>query len=294
MAKKETKMKCLKCGSEKMIQRDFYRSASELYEHCNGKIPVCKTCMLEQYNKLLSIYDGKSNLAFKHLLILFDSYYEETLYLQCIEKDNFMGEYFRLLSTKDRRDKTSLNNLLSEEDSNFVSFDGNSPVSEDIILRWGRGRDLQDYILLEKRYKQKLQDYPSKKPAERSIIRSMCLLELDIEEARIKDKKSVPALEKTLADKFKQLGINPSDNSMYDEQSMLKFGVIMGIIENDYPIVDTQDRYKDVDGMHYYWYRNMIVPTMKAWDMADGDYSLDKGIDNIEVKPEIKALMEDF
>ena len=57
--------------------------------------------------------------------------------------------------------------------------------------------------------------------------------------------------------------------------------------------MDKQDLYKDVDGMNYYWYRNLVVPTMKAWEMADGDYSLDRGIDDIEIKPEIRALMED-
>lgn len=295
MPKKETKMKCTGvCGKEKQITRDFYKSASDLYEGSYGRIPICKECISNRYNKLLSLYDGESNLAFKHLLLNIDTYYDESLYIQCIEKDNFMGEYMRLISgTKDRREKTSLNNKLDIDGIKDVKLE-DGIISEELILRWGRGRKKDDYILLEKRYNQKIKDYPSKKPAEKSIIRSMCLLELDIEEARISDKKIVPSLEKALTDKFKQLGINPSDNSMYDEQSMLKFGVIMGIIENDYPIVDKQGIYKDVDDMHYYWYRNLIVPTMKAWDMADGDYSLDKGIENIEVKPEIKALMEDY
>ena len=46
--------------------------------------------------------------------------------------------------------------------------------------------------------------------------------------------------------------------------------------------------------MHWYWYRNVIVPTLKAWDMANGDYSLEDGINNIKVLPEIKSVMEDY
>ena len=180
----------------------------------------------------------------------------------------------------------------STESKDIVLKDG--VISEELVIKWGRGRKKEDYVLLEKRYKKKIEDYPSKKPAERAIIRSICLLELDIEEARLNDKKSVSSLEKVMSDKFKQLGINPSDDKMYDEQSMLIFGVIMGILENDYPIFDTQDRYKDVDNMHWYWYRNVIVPTLKAWDMANGDYSLEDGINNIEVLPEIKSVMEDY
>lgn len=294
MAKKIDKKMCSCCGSEKRLG-DFYKSASKL--HSDEKLDLCKLCVTDRYNELLGVYEGDSINAFRHLLMNLDEYFDQELYDSCVMKYGigFIGEYMRLINgTKDRRDKTSLNNTLGNTKGIDVVLDDGNVINEELILRWGRGRKKEDYILLEKRYNQKIKDYPSKKPAEKAILRSMCLLELDIEEARVSDKKSVPSLEKALVDKFKQLGINPSDNTIYDEQSMLKFGVIMGIIENDYPIVDEQDRYKDVDNMHHYWYRNFIVPTMKAWDMANGDYSLDNGIDNIEIKPEIKALMEDF
>lgn len=292
MAKVEKKS-CTKCGESKRLG-DFYKSNSELNN--DGKTSICKQCVQDRYETLLTIYDGKSMESFKHLLFNLDEFFSEELYNECVMKDGtkFIGEYFKVVNRdKNYRENTSLNNTLESNETKDIQLE-EGVISEELILRWGRGRKREDYMLLEKRYNQKVKDYPSKKPAEKSIIRSMCLLELDIEEARVSDKKNVPPLEKALVEKFKQLGINPSDNSMYDEQSMLKFGVIMGIIENDYPVVDKQNVYKDVDDMHYYWYRNLIVPTMKAWDMANGDYSLDNGIDNIDVKPEIKALMEDY
>lgn len=296
MAKKTIeKIKCTCCSKEKYATRDFYKSASELNTDTE-RLNICKECVQSRYEKLLTIYNGNSTNAFRHLLMNLDEYFDEELYNSCVVKDgiNFIGDYFRQVNgTKDRRDKTSLNNSLdSTESKDIVLKDG--VISEELVIKWGRGRKKEDYLLLEKRYKKKIEDYPSKKPAERAIIRSICLLELDIEEARLNDKKSVSSLEKVMSDKFKQLGINPSDDKMYDEQSMLIFGVIMGILENDYPIFDTQDRYKDVDNMHWYWYRNVIVPTLKAWDMANGDYSLEDGINNIEVLPEIKSVMEDY
>lgn len=296
MAKKTIeKIKCTCCSKEKYATRDFYKSASELNADTE-RLNICKECVQNRYERLLTIYNGNSTNAFRHLLMNLDEYFDEELYNSCVVKDgiNFIGDYFRQVNgTKDRRDKTSLNNSLdSTESKDIVLKDG--VISEELVIKWGRGRKKEDYLLLEKRYKKKIEDYPSKKPAERAIIRSICLLELDIEEARLNDKKSVSSLEKVMSDKFKQLGINPSDDKMYDEQSMLIFGVIMGILENDYPIFDTQDRYKDVDNMHWYWYRNVIVPTLKAWDMANGDYSLEDGINNIEVLPEIKSVMEDY
>ena len=292
MARKIEKKICTCCGKELQL-KEFYKSASTMYD---GKLPICKNCLADRYNTLLTTYEGSSIDAFKHLMMNLDEYFDQELYDTCVMKYgiNFIGEYMRLVNgTKERRDKTSLNNNLSTNETRDVALDDGTVVSEDLILRWGRNRKKDDYLLLEKRYKQKLEDYPSDKPAEKAIIRSMCLLELDIEDARVKDKKNVPQLEKALADKFKQLGINPSDNSMYDEQSILMFGTMMGTFENEKPIMDKQDLYKDVDEMNYYWYRNLVVPTMKAWEMADGDYSLDRGIDDIEIKPEVRALMED-
>ena len=292
MARKIEKKICTCCGKELQL-KEFYKSASTMYD---GKLPICKNCLADRYNTLLTTYEGSSIDAFKHLMMNLDEYFDQELYDTCVMKYgiNFIGEYMRLVNgTKERRDKTSLNNNLSTSETRDVALHDGTVVSEDLILRWGRNRKKDDYLLLEKRYKQKLEDYPSDKPAEKAIIRSMCLLELDIEDARVKDKKNVPQLEKALADKFKQLGINPSDNSMYDEQSILMFGTMMETFENEKPIMDKQDLYKDVDGMNYYWYRNLVVPTMKAWEMADGDYSLDRGIDDIEIKPEVRALMED-
>ena len=292
MARKIEKKICTCCGKELQL-KEFYKSASTMYD---GKLPICKNCLTDRYNTLLTTYEGSSIDAFKHLMMNLDEYFDQELYDTCVMKYgiNFIGEYMRLVNgTKERRDKTSLNNNLSTNETRDVALDDGTVVSEDLILRWGRNRKKDDYLLLEKRYKQKLEDYPSDKPAEKAIIRSMCLLELDIEDARVKDRKSVPQLEKALADKFKQLGINPSDNSMYDEQSILMFGTMMETFENEKPIMDKQDLYKDVDGMNYYWYRNLVVPTMKAWEMADGDYSLDRGIGDIEIKPEVRALMED-
>ena len=243
MARKIEKKICTCCGKELQL-KEFYKSASTMYD---GKLPICKNCLADRYNTLLTTYEGSSIDAFKHLMMNLDEYFDQELYDTCVMKYgiNFIGEYMRLVNgTKERRDKTSLNNNLSTNETRDVALDDGTVVSEDLILRWGRNRKKDDYLLLEKRYKQKLEDYPS-------------------------------------------------DNSMYDEQSMLMFGTMMGTFENEKPIMDKQDLYKDVDGMNYYWYRNLVVPTMKAWEMADGDYSLDRGIDDIEIKPEIRALMED-
>lgn len=293
MAKKESnKIKCTKCGKIKLSTRDYYKSASELNINNDCRLTICKDCVKDRYEKLLTCYEGKSNNAFRHLLMNLDEFYDEVLYESCISKDDMIGEYFRLVNgTKDRRDKTSINNTLDGESVNTESLDDGA-ISERLIIKWGRGRKTDDYVLLEQMYKQKCEDYPSNEPAERSIIASMCLLELDIADARLTDKKSVAPLEKQMSEKFKQLGINPSDQKRYDKESLLIFGNIMKIYENEKPIAVIQDRYKDIDEMHRYWNRNIIYPMCMLQELATGHYTLENGISEITLNPEIRKFME--
>lgn len=284
-------------GKEKFITRDFYRSASELYKCSNERISICKDCMIERYEQLLGIYNGKSNLAFKHLLLNLDVYFEEELYLQCIEKDNFIGEYFRIVgSTKDRKSKTSLNNLLSEEDSNFVSFDGNSPISEDLIVEWGRGRDIQDYVMLQKRYKELLKQFPSKTPEEQYIIKDICKLELDIEGCRKNGKfDKIASLENVKSKKMQQIDAIPSEKkSGGSEDDVSTFALRLKLYEKDRPIPKPLDEFKDCDSLTKYWERNLVKPMARMQGLATGDYSLEKGADEIEYTPEYKEVLREL
>ena len=51
----------------------------------------------------------------------------------CCGKDNFVGEYMRLLATKDRRDKTSLNNSVHDNrEMNEIALD-DGIITEEIV-----------------------------------------------------------------------------------------------------------------------------------------------------------------
>lgn len=289
----EKRLKCNECGEELRFG-EFYKSSSPMYKHNCGKLTICKRCVFNRYQLLLTRYNGSAIDSFRHLCVNLDVFFDEQLYLYCTDKaENFIGEYFtKVNGRKEYREKTSMNNSLNGTGDRDVAVQG-GVVTDEMILRWGRGRKADDYRILEKRYKQALEDYPSDTPAQKDIIRSICLLDLDIEEARVINKSDVPKLEKAKADKFKQLGINPSDNKMYDKDSAVIFGNIMKIYETEKPVVDVQEQYKDVDRMNDYWDRNLVKPMLRAEDLAKGDYSLEHGADNIEVDPVVKNLMDD-
>ena len=147
-------------------------------------------------------------------------------------------------------------------------------------------------MILEKRYNQMVKDYPSESPEEKLLIRILCQLENDIDECRVADKKSIPALENVRSKKMEELGVIPTKQKRYDKDSQLIYGMIVKTYENEKPVPECLDIYKDIDGIHKYWNRNLIYPMALAEEMATGNYDVDKGAD-ITLNPEIRKFMED-
>lgn len=292
MAKVEKKV-CLKCGESKRLG-DFYKSNSEL--NSDGKLPICKECVAERYETLLSIYEGKMNDAWRHLCYNLDIFYDEGLYLQCSSKDNFIGEYMRIYgATKDRRHKTSLNNLLGSGEIKEIALE-DGVISESLMVEWGRNRSKDDYLLLEKRYNELITQFPSKSSEEKYIIKDICKLELDIEECRKNGKiDKIASLENVKSKKMQQIDAIPSEKKNGgSEDDVSTFALRLKLYEKDRPIPKPLDEFKDCDALTDYWERNLVKPMARMQGLATGDYSLEKGADDIEYTPEYKEVLREL
>lgn len=295
MAKVEKKV-CLKCTSEKRLG-EFYKSNSEL--NSDGKLPWCKDCVQDRYNTLLTIYNGRSLDSFKHLLFNLDEFFSEELYNECVMKDGtkFIGEYFKVVNRdKNYRENTSLNNTLESNESKDIQLEDGNIVDERLIVEWGRARNKEDYMILEKRYKELANRFPSKSPEEQYIIKDICKLELDIEECRRLGKTDkIASLENIKSKKMKDLDIIPSEkkNSMSDKDIKI-FGMGMKIYETTRPIPQIADAFNDVDNMNSYWDRTIVKPMAKMQGLANGEYSLENGMDDIELSPDYMKTLNDM
>lgn len=283
-------------SKDKNATRDFYRTPSELYKFNNGRIPICKDCMLDEYNKLLTIYEGSINKSFRHFLLRFDAYYDEQLYSDCSTKSNFIGEYFRLLSTKDKKTKTSLNNKIDSVGANESDISlSDGIISQSLILEWGRGRLAQDYMVLENRYKELIKQFPSETSEEKYIIKDICKLELDIEECRKNGKlDKIATLENVKSKKMHDLDAIPSERKLSAKDDDIKiFGCGVKVYETSKPVPTLSPKFKDVDYLTSYWERSITKPMAKINGLASGEYSLEKGMEDIEFTPEyLEALGE--
>lgn len=265
MARKAEKIICNCCSKELRVS-EFYKSNSKL-NLVTGKLPICKSCLQDRYNELLTIYEGNSNDAWRHICFNLDIFYDENLYIECSSKDNFIGEYFRLLSTKDRKDKTSLNNTLKNGDVNDIALE-DGVINSELIDFWGEGYSASEYNRLERKYKKYTKHYPSEKLQEQEIIRNLCELEMMRENCRISgDKTGYDKVNTQIRKSMDDLNVLPSKMQKYGEDKNLTIGKLIETIEKEEPIPDVHPEFDDIDKIKWMLDRYFINPFKKVFGL---------------------------
>lgn len=144
----------------------------------------------------------------------------------CKKEDNFVGEYFRLLATKERRDKTSIDNIINGDSS------ATGLISDELVLFWGRGYDYESYMSLERKYENYIKYYPSESMQEKQIIKTLCELEVQKEKSIIKgDTNEQLKINDQISKKMAELDIIPSKAKKYSEDKDLVVGKLIEMIE---------------------------------------------------------------
>ena len=88
---------CTSCGEEKRPSLDFYISRSKLYKFNEGRMPICKECLVKVFRELKAKYSDEVK-ALYHLCMLFDIYFSKDLVEKSSSNNNY-GEEDNLLKS---------------------------------------------------------------------------------------------------------------------------------------------------------------------------------------------------
>lgn len=268
MARKAEKIICNCCSKELRVS-EFYKSNSKL-NLVTGKLPICKSCLQDRYNELLTIYEGNSNDAWRHICFNLDIFYDENLYIECSSKDNFIGEYFRLLSTKDRKDKTSLNNTLKNGDVNDIALE-DGVINSELIDFWGEGYSASEYNRLERKYKKYTKHYPNKRLQEQEILKQLAELDLMKEKCRVGgDKSGYDKISTQIRKTMEDLNVLPKQ--LADDEEELTLGNIIKMIEYEEPIPMTSPEFDDVNKIEKIMDKYFITPFKRVLGLKNKDF----------------------
>lgn len=271
------KIKCSCCGEEKSAVRDYYSSSSDLYKDV-GVFPYCKKCVEELYNRLILKYENDKKLAAKRLFIMLDIFYDEDLYNSCLIKGKrWLGEYMKIKANAKYKDKSSLDNINSDEpieEKIPKKEKKKSLITEEMIDEWGEGYDEKEYLKLEKKYKKYNKNYPSKTLQQQQIIKAICELEVEKEKCRRSGLYSdYDKLHKQISAKMAELDVIPSKQKKYGEDKNMVYGNFIKIIEEEDPIPKPLPEFEDLDKFEYMLNRYFIKPFKKVFGLDKDIYT---------------------
>lgn len=268
------KFKCSCCGKEYPSQKgNFPVSNSVLFAGNNGYITVCRDCVERYYLQMVGMYSGNEAHAIERCCQIFDWYFNDEAVTMT---KNASAGYSRISmypakmnlyqiktkgttyvdTLKDRQNTKimSVDDIKEAPEENKTDEENTEPsVSANTIKFFGFGYTSNEYEYLENQYEDWCTRYECKTKAQEELFKSLCIAQLTIQKAqRSGTTKDVNDAMKTFQDLLGTANLKPSqtnDNALAEHNS---FGTLIKKWENDKPIAEPEEEWKDVDGIERY------------------------------------------
>ena len=286
----KSKKICTACGEEKAPNAGFYLSRSKLYKFNDGRMPICKECLSKLFKELQAKYSDEVK-ALYHLCMLFDIYFDKDLVAKSsnMEKfssdDNLLKSYMKNVNSLNQyKFKDSMSSdcivlddsLIKEEKENVeednvveeVSFQ----VDNKMKTRWGASLPVEDYMFLENKYKEFTDVYECRTPAQRLIFEQIAKCLLRGEKALKKDNDVAFEKMNNMVSKLMTDGnIKPIQEASVAEDDTATWGKWINLIEQERPIGEPCEQFKDVDKISSYITKWFTRQMQRVFDLSTGD-----------------------
>lgn len=283
-----------------------------------GYLPYCKECVENIYQGYFQ-QCGNQKDAVRQMCRKLDLFWDDPIYNRAVESVNnkqsksIMTGYIAILNQV-RYAGMSYDNTLMREDTMWSFSDeevltdnqqsGNAvEVTDDVIEYWGTGLPKTMYAELEQRKRY----WTSRLPEDMNVndvgvealLRQLCTLEIDINRGRAAG-KSVDKLQSSFTTMLGAMNLKPQQKveqksgRSAEERDLDKtpLGVWAKRIEDDHPIAEPAEEFKDVDGIGKYittWFYGHIGKTLGLKNISTSLYDeaiAKMRIDNPDIEDE--------
>lgn len=290
-----SKIFCTCCGKDKAL-KEFYMSKSYVYK-ATKKVPICKSCIEELYNKYLIKYDNNTKFAIYYMCRAIGTCFSLSSYsgaLSQFEKDDNTTPLWQIYMTKlnslggkngagDDFDSSDELNFAEEKENNFI----NKSFDKEIVNRWGKGFDEEALEFLEEDYHEWTTHNDCSKLSVQRLVQMICIKEWEIRKAR-QSNDPTDKLEKALLTLMDNSSLTPKTMSAINETDSTKiYGLWIKDIEKYRPAEYFEDKelYKDHDGILDYFNRFVLRP-LKNLLTGSRDFDKEFSIEDEEVEDE--------
>lgn len=282
--------KCTCCGALKSTVTGYYISYSPMMASNEKRMTMCKDCVIDMYERYVDFYADEVKALYR-ISLLVDGYFSmslvEILMAQAKKTNsNLVRVYFQKANSLPQfKGKTSLDSehisladgqVYSTEDVEeecIDDFEDDFLVTSEMIRRWGKGMQKDDYHYLEEKYQELIAVYDHRNPVQRMLYQNIARTQLEAEKSRRSG--NLQMYEKMMSTLSKLMGdgnIKPvQENTVSDDEA--SFGLFIKKIENEEPIPDALDEFKDVDGFREYIEEWFVKPFARIFDLDMGKSS---------------------
>lgn len=258
------KIVCSSCGKERNPTRDFYKSYSPFHKHTE-RMHVCKDCFLEFVNDdLEKLKTGLRMIDKPFIAELLKSSQDEAEKsnkntIRIYMKNVVMPQYknytwddseFGSFKSTNQQDTEAKKNIY-EEAKDEMAYEFTKEELKHLMSFWGKGFSIEQYTWLQSEYEDWTNRYECDSKGMETLIQEICLTQLDIQ-VRRENKEKVDAQLKTLQDLLGSSNLKPVQETGANAVEQESFGTLIKKYENEKPIPEPDDKWKDVDGIGKY------------------------------------------
>ena len=258
--------KCFRCGTEyESKDRNFNRSNSPIFHNNERFLPICKSCVIDMYEQYKQSL-GSEKEAIRRMCLKLDIYWNEKIYQSTMRDTTSTSRiivYMRITNLKAYADKNYDNTLAEEaKQEAIIGYDDalekkDQEVPPEIVEFWGSGLTASYYRELEQQLKKWTsgRDINDIDIGEITVIKKICLLEVMInQDIATGNNKAVEKNVRALDVLLGSANLKPVQRSdgAGGNDSLTPFGVWIKKIENERPIPEPEEQFKDVDGIAKY------------------------------------------
>lgn len=273
MTRKATdKITCTNCKRER-AESYFYMNTNPLFG--GTRTVVCKDCI----SKFIGEKDSTGYLdrAIMVLAVLNKAFLPELW----ISKEKEWGKYITQLSSLPQYKELTFKDsdlsdgrkseLVSEKESKFVMTQDEIDESKDF---WGSGFTNDELYWLNVEFTDFLNKYEVESKGMELLIQEICLTQLDIRKRRASGEKVDQQL-KTLQDLLGSSNLKPVQETGANAVEQETFGTLIKKFENERPIPEPDEQWKDVDGIGKYlrvWFLGHLARMMGVDNPYKNEY----------------------
>lgn len=298
---------CQTCGKKyKKRSGNFTPSKSPLYAGTGGYLNTCKSCVDELFKQYTAFYNNNEEKAIERICQIFDLYFNENALVsskKINEGRSRISSYISKIQINPYTGKTYSDTIIEHQTDSTASADELSKYSgmdsasiKKTISVWGFGFTSEQYSILNDQF----DDWKSRvvidSKTRETLVRELCIIKLQMNIAlQTNNVELYTKLMKTYQETMKSANLQPLQQDENDKASEKPIGVMIQMFENERPISEPREEWKDVDHIIKYitiYFLGHLCKMLKIKNRYSALYEKEMAKYRVEV-PELEESDDD-